>query len=182
MRDYVTTRRNNVHGNCLSHSSSTISTVQDVLKSISSPAPAEPSRNAISADPALDDIPLYCGRDRDVSLADRMRQDATLRKLEVIGQAVKNLSEHAKSLQPEIPWKQIAQPSLALRDVQGIRDSQDLHADRPRLPTCRVSVRLRSRNQVLRAIEVTRTWAAMKPGDVVRSTSRQPHADHRGHL
>ena len=37
-----------------------------------------------------------------------MRQDATLRKLEVIGQAVKNLSDHAKSLQPEIPWKQIA--------------------------------------------------------------------------
>lgn len=37
-----------------------------------------------------------------------MRQDATLRKLEVIGQAVKNLSETIKSHQPEIPWKQIA--------------------------------------------------------------------------
>jgi uncharacterized protein with HEPN domain len=32
-----------------------------------------------------------------------MRQDATLRKLEVIGQAVKNLSEHTKSRQPETP-------------------------------------------------------------------------------
>ena len=37
-----------------------------------------------------------------------MRQDATLRKLEVIGQAVKNLSERTKSSQPDIPWKQIA--------------------------------------------------------------------------
>jgi len=37
-----------------------------------------------------------------------MRQDATLRKLEVIGQAVKNLSERTKSRQPDIPWKQIA--------------------------------------------------------------------------
>ena len=37
-----------------------------------------------------------------------MRQDATLRKLEVIGQAVKNLSEEAKTRQPQIPWKQIA--------------------------------------------------------------------------
>jgi uncharacterized protein with HEPN domain len=37
-----------------------------------------------------------------------MRQDATLRKLEVVGQAVKNLSDHTKSLQPGIPWKQIA--------------------------------------------------------------------------
>ena len=37
-----------------------------------------------------------------------MRQDATLRKLEIIGQAVKNLSDEAKSREPEIPWKQIA--------------------------------------------------------------------------
>jgi uncharacterized protein with HEPN domain len=40
-------------------------------------------------------------------MADRMRQDATLRKLEVIGQAVKNLSEGTKLRQPDIPWKQI---------------------------------------------------------------------------
>ena len=38
----------------------------------------------------------------------RMRQDATLRKLEVIGQAVKKLSEQTKSSQPDMPWKQIA--------------------------------------------------------------------------
>jgi uncharacterized protein with HEPN domain len=37
-----------------------------------------------------------------------MRQDATLRKLEVVGQAVKNLSDDTKSRRPEIPWKQIA--------------------------------------------------------------------------
>jgi uncharacterized protein with HEPN domain len=37
-----------------------------------------------------------------------MRQDAIIRKLEVIGQAVKNLSDPAKSPQPQVPWKQIA--------------------------------------------------------------------------
>ena len=37
-----------------------------------------------------------------------MRQDATLRKFQVIGHAVKNLSEDVKSRQPRIPWKQIA--------------------------------------------------------------------------
>jgi uncharacterized protein with HEPN domain len=57
---------------------------------------------------ALGDIATYTGAGRDVFLADRMRQDATLRKLEVIGQAVKNLSDAAKSRQPHIPWKQIA--------------------------------------------------------------------------
>ena len=37
-----------------------------------------------------------------------MRQDATLRKLEIIGQAVKKLSEDTRSRRPEIPWRQIA--------------------------------------------------------------------------
>ena len=37
-----------------------------------------------------------------------MRQDAIIRKLEVIGQAVKNLSDRCKSREPSIPWKQIA--------------------------------------------------------------------------
>ena len=57
---------------------------------------------------ALNDIANYCGSDREGFFNDRMRQDATLRKLEVIGQAVKNLSERTKSRQPDIPWKQIA--------------------------------------------------------------------------
>jgi len=57
---------------------------------------------------ALDDIAAYCGSDGDGFFSDRMCQDATLRKLEVIGQAVKNLSEPTKSRRPEIPWKQIA--------------------------------------------------------------------------
>ena len=50
---------------------------------------------------ALEDITAYCGSDHDAFVNDRMRQDATLRKLEVIGQAVKNLSEPTKSRQPE---------------------------------------------------------------------------------
>ncbi len=57
---------------------------------------------------ALSDIATYTNVGRDTFFADRMRQDATLRKLQVIGQAVKNLSEDTKSRQPQIPWKQIA--------------------------------------------------------------------------
>jgi uncharacterized protein with HEPN domain len=57
---------------------------------------------------ALEDIAGYCGSDHGAFLDDRMRQDATLRKLEVIGQALKNLSEQTKLRRPEIPWKQIA--------------------------------------------------------------------------
>jgi uncharacterized protein with HEPN domain len=57
---------------------------------------------------ALRDVVGYCGTDREGFFSDRMRQDATLRKLEVIGQAVKNLGDRTKSLEPNIPWKQIA--------------------------------------------------------------------------
>jgi uncharacterized protein with HEPN domain len=57
---------------------------------------------------ALEDIAIYTAVGRDVFFAERMRQDATLRKLEVIGQAVKNLSEVTKVRQAHIPWKQIA--------------------------------------------------------------------------
>jgi uncharacterized protein with HEPN domain len=57
---------------------------------------------------AIEDILAYCGNDHDPFLGDRMRQDATLRKREVIGQAAKNRSEQTKSGEPEIPWKQIA--------------------------------------------------------------------------
>lgn len=57
---------------------------------------------------ALDDIATYTNVGPEAFFADRMRQDATLRKLQVIGEAVKNLSEDVKSRQPQIPWKQIA--------------------------------------------------------------------------
>ena len=57
---------------------------------------------------ALDDIFTYASAGREAFFADRMRQDATIRKLQVIGQAVKNLSDTSKSQDPAIPWKQIA--------------------------------------------------------------------------
>jgi uncharacterized protein with HEPN domain len=57
---------------------------------------------------ALIDIAAYTAGGRNEFLVERMRQDATLRKLGVIGEAVKKLSEEAKSRQPGIQWKQIA--------------------------------------------------------------------------
>jgi uncharacterized protein with HEPN domain len=57
---------------------------------------------------ALADIATYTSAGREAFFDERIRQDATLRKLEVIGQAVKNLSEGSKSRRPQIPWKQIA--------------------------------------------------------------------------
>jgi uncharacterized protein with HEPN domain len=41
-----------------------------------------------------------------------LRQDAAIRQIEVIGEAVKKLSSELKKAHPEVPWK----------DVAGMRD------------------------------------------------------------
>ena len=41
-------------------------------------------------------------------MAERMRQDAIIRKLEIIGEAVKHLADPTRQRRPEVPWKQIA--------------------------------------------------------------------------
>lgn len=57
---------------------------------------------------AIRDVDRYGSLGHDVFMAERMRQDAIIRKLEIIGEAVKHLSDRAKDSCPEIPWKQIA--------------------------------------------------------------------------
>lgn len=57
---------------------------------------------------AIVDIRAYAAVGEQVFLSDRMRQDAIIRKLEVVGEAVKQLSDTTRQRRPEIPWKQIA--------------------------------------------------------------------------
>ena len=57
---------------------------------------------------AISDIRAYASVGEEAFLADRMRQDAIIRKLEIIGEAVKRLSEATRAQRPEIPWKRIA--------------------------------------------------------------------------
>lgn len=57
---------------------------------------------------AIQDIQQYASVGRDAFMADRLRQDAIIRKLEVIGEAVKHLPDRTKELRPEIPWRRIA--------------------------------------------------------------------------
>jgi uncharacterized protein with HEPN domain len=57
---------------------------------------------------AISDIRAYASVGQEAFFADRMRQDAVIRKLEIIGEAVKRVSEETRVRRPEIPWKQIA--------------------------------------------------------------------------
>lgn len=55
----------------------------------------------------------YTASGREVFLQNSMVQDAVLRNLEVIGEAVKQLSPGLRARSPEVPWSRIA----GMRDV-----------------------------------------------------------------
>ena len=57
---------------------------------------------------AIDDVLTYALPGREAFFADRLRQDAVIRKVEVIGEAVKGISEATRAQCPDIPWRQIA--------------------------------------------------------------------------
>lgn len=57
---------------------------------------------------AIQWIERYAVEGREFFLQDRKTQDAVLRNLEVVGEAVKNISQKLKSDRPDIPWKQIS--------------------------------------------------------------------------
>ena len=57
---------------------------------------------------SIDAIQRYTVDGRDVFFADPKTQDAVIRNIEVIGQAVKGISEQTRSLEPAVPWRQIA--------------------------------------------------------------------------
>jgi uncharacterized protein with HEPN domain len=62
---------------------------------------------------AIELIETYTARGRDAFLGEPMVRDAGLRNLEVIDEAVKNLSTEIRSRRPGVPWQRVS----ALRDV-----------------------------------------------------------------
>jgi uncharacterized protein with HEPN domain len=53
------------------------------------------------------------GIDKDGFLSSRMTQDAVIRRIEIIGEAVKSISDEVKEKYSDIPWKRIA----GMRDI-----------------------------------------------------------------
>jgi uncharacterized protein with HEPN domain len=57
---------------------------------------------------AIQRIFKYTADGEEAFFADSKTQDAVVRNLEIIGEAVKNLSPALRDANPEIPWKRIA--------------------------------------------------------------------------
>lgn len=62
---------------------------------------------------AIDGIRDYTQQGQQAFMEDPKTQDAVIRKLEIIGEATKRLSDQAKSRRPEIGWREVA----GLRDI-----------------------------------------------------------------
>jgi uncharacterized protein with HEPN domain len=57
---------------------------------------------------AVGKILRYTSGGRDEFFSDSMRQDAVIRNLEVMGEAVRKVSTETREAHPEVPWRQIA--------------------------------------------------------------------------
>jgi uncharacterized protein with HEPN domain len=57
---------------------------------------------------SIDAIRSYTTDGGDAFLADKKTQDAVIRNIEIIGQAVKAISEPTRALEPDVPWRLIA--------------------------------------------------------------------------
>lgn len=62
---------------------------------------------------AIEDIRKYTDPGKDAFYENKMMQDAVIRNLEIIGEAVKNISQQTRDKAPGVQWKKIA----GLRDV-----------------------------------------------------------------
>jgi uncharacterized protein with HEPN domain len=56
---------------------------------------------------AIDAILSYTTDGRDAFFADGKTQDAVIRNIEIIGQAIKGISDDARGLEPDVRWRQI---------------------------------------------------------------------------
>lgn len=57
---------------------------------------------------AVDAIQRYTVDGREAFFSDGKTQDAVIRNIEVLGQAVKGISDDTRALEPAIPWRKIA--------------------------------------------------------------------------
>ena len=62
---------------------------------------------------AIERIEEYTAQGRQQFMSSHLNQDAVMRNFEIIGEAVKQISDRTRQNQPHIPWSQIA----GFRDV-----------------------------------------------------------------
>jgi len=57
---------------------------------------------------AIGQIAVYSAAGHEEFFRNRMAQDAVIRNFEIIGEAVKRLSDDLKDRRPDVPWRRVA--------------------------------------------------------------------------
>ncbi len=84
---------------------------------------------------AISKIESYTQGGREAFFADTKTQDAVIRNLEIIDEAVKNLSADLRAEHPEMPWTRIAgMRDVLIHDYFGVRLETVWNAVEHRLP------------------------------------------------
>lgn len=70
---------------------------------------------------SLERVAAYTAGGREDFMRNRMAQDATVRDLEVVGEAPKRLSPEFRSAHPDVPWRNMARMrDVLIHDYMGV--------------------------------------------------------------
>jgi uncharacterized protein with HEPN domain len=84
---------------------------------------------------AITRIESYTSKGKEFFFRENIVQDAVIRNLEIIGEAVKNLSAGLRARHPEIPWARIAgMRDVLIHEYFGVRLQTVWNAVENRLP------------------------------------------------
>lgn len=90
---------------------------------------------------AIDKIAAYTANGREDFFHNPMMQDAVIRNFEIIGEAVKRLSESPKVKFPGVPWRRVAGfRDVLIHDYMGVDATEVWNIIQNHLPTLRQAV------------------------------------------
>jgi uncharacterized protein with HEPN domain len=90
---------------------------------------------------AIDKIAAFTAAGREEFLRNQMVQDAVIRNFEIIGEAVKRLSESPKVKFPGIPWRRVAGfRDVLIHDYMGVDATEVWNIVQNHLPALRQAI------------------------------------------
>jgi uncharacterized protein with HEPN domain len=90
---------------------------------------------------AIERITAYSATGREEFFRNRMAQDAVIRNFEIIGEAVRHLSDGVKDRRPGIPWRRVAGfRNVLIHDYMNVDNKEVWNIIETHLPALRKAV------------------------------------------